>query len=391
MFLVYTAPAAGVGEPGRQSVMRPRTPSILLAALLIAALPLRSRAQLDFQSVETRNMRVVYYDPEHAYIIPHLVRCFENSMAFYYGFVGYLPYEHVTILLQDFDDYGYAGTSTIPNNYLTLGIEPFEYVYETCPTNERFNWVINHELFHVVASEKTSHLDRVWRGIFQGKVLAESDNPESMIYSYLTSPRRFAPRWYHEGIAVFIETWLAGGIGRSLAGYDEMTFRAMVRDGAFFYDLVGLESEGTSSDFQIGQNSYLYGTRFMSHLAAQVRPGEGHRVGQPHRRFQGVLRQPVQAGVRRGAGRRVEGVDRVRARMAGPEPRSHPPVPGDSGARVVRQARWGRCRARSSTPERAGCWWPSTTPATLRTWRPSTSPPGRSRRSTTCRRRRSTT
>lgn len=238
----------------------------MLAPILVTT-PRASHAQLEFQSLETPTMRVVYYDPEHAYIMPHLARCFENSMAYYYDFVGYTPYEHVTILLQDFDDYGYAGTSTIPNNYLTLGIEPFEYVYETCPTNERFNWVMSHELWHVVASEKASHTDRVFRGIFQGKVLADSDDPESMIYSYLCSPRRFAPRWYHEGSAVFIETWLAGGIGRALGGYDEMTFRAMVKDDAFFYDLVGLESEGTTSDFQIGQNSYLYGTRFMSYLA----------------------------------------------------------------------------------------------------------------------------
>jgi hypothetical protein len=240
---------------------------------LVAVLCARDAgAQLDFQSLETRNMRVVYYDSSHAYIIPHLSRCFENSIGFYNRFVGYTPYEHVTILLQDFDDYGYAGTSTIPNNYLTLGIEPFEYVYETCPTNERFNWVMSHELWHVVASEKASHTDRVFRGIFQGKVLADAENPESMIYSYLCSPRRFAPRWYHEGSAVFIETWLAGGIGRALGGYDEMTFRAMVRDSAFFYDLIGLESEGTTSDFQIGQNSYLYGTRFMSYLALHFGP-----------------------------------------------------------------------------------------------------------------------
>jgi hypothetical protein len=245
---------------------------VALAMLVIAFSCGQARAQLDFQSLETPTMRVVYYDSEHAYIIPHLSRCFENSMAFYYGFVDYTPYEPVTILLQDFDDYGYAGTSTIPNNYLTLGIEPFEYVYETCPTNERFNWVMSHELWHVVASEKTSHIDRTFRALFQGKVMADANNPESMIYSYLCSPRRFAPRWYHEGSAVFIETWLAGGIGRALGGYDETVFRAMVRDGAFFYDLVGLESEGTTSDFQIGQNSYLYGTRFMSYLALQHGP-----------------------------------------------------------------------------------------------------------------------
>ena len=115
---------------------------------------------------------MVYYDPSHAYILPHLARCFENSYGYFQRSLGYVPGEEVTVLLQDFDDYGYAGTSTIPNNYITLGIEPFEYVYETCPTNERFNWVISHELFHVVASEKTSHIDRVFRSLFRGKVLA---------------------------------------------------------------------------------------------------------------------------------------------------------------------------------------------------------------------------
>ena len=179
----------------------------------------------------------------------------------------------VPLFFQDFDDYGYAGTSTIPNNYLTLGIEPYEYVYETCPTNERFNWVMMHELMHVVASENATGADEFFRRIFFGKVNATPDHPESILYTYLTSPRRYAPRWYHEGIAVFMETWLAGGIGRALGGYDEMVFRSMVRDNAYFYDLVGLESEGTAADFQVGQNSYLYGTRFMSYLANRYGPG----------------------------------------------------------------------------------------------------------------------
>ncbi|HEX6790698.1 MAG TPA: hypothetical protein VF247_05245 [Candidatus Krumholzibacteria bacterium] len=253
--------------------MRPVNPVCIVAlvvALLATAAP--ARAGLELQSLQTPTLRVVYYDPAHAYILPHLARCYENSYSYFKRNLGYVPGEEVTILLQDFDDYGYAGTSTIPNNYITLGIEPFEYVYETCPTNERFNWVMSHELFHVVASEKASHTDRVFRSLFRGKVLADANNPESMIYSYLCSPRRFAPRWYHEGIAVFMETWMAGGIGRSLGGYDEMAFRAMVRDGRYFYDVVGLESEGTTSDFQIGQNSYLYGTRFVSYLAAQYSP-----------------------------------------------------------------------------------------------------------------------
>ena len=40
----------------------------------------------------------------------------------------------------------------------------------------------------------------------------------------------------------------------------------MVRDSAYIYDFVGLESEGTTVDFQTGANAYLYGTRFISYL-----------------------------------------------------------------------------------------------------------------------------
>jgi hypothetical protein len=65
---------------------------------------------------------------------------------------------------------------------------------------------------------------------------------------------------------------MAGGIGRAQSGYDEMVFRSMVRDGARFYDPLGLVSEGTKVDFQLQINSYLYGTRFMMWLAHEYSP-----------------------------------------------------------------------------------------------------------------------
>lgn len=252
--------------------MRRLAALFFVCALAGAAHATDDGPQLRFRALETSDLRIVYYDDDHAYILPHLARSYENAMGFYKSFFHYQPSQRVTIFFQDFDDYGYAGTSTIPNNYITLGIEPYEHVYETCPTNERFNWVMMHELMHVVASENATGADNFFRTVFFGKVNAQPENPESILYTYLTNPRRYAPRWYHEGIAVFMETWLAGGIGRALGGYDEMVFRSMVRDNAYFYDLVGLESEGTAADFQVGQNSYLYGTRFMSYLANRYGP-----------------------------------------------------------------------------------------------------------------------
>ncbi len=223
-------------------------------------------AQVPLYALQTKNLRLVYYDNNHAYLLPHTARCFENSLKFHRALFDYRPSEEVTILFQDFNDYGSAGTSTIPWNYINVGIEPFDYVYETSPTNERMNWVMSHELVHVLATDKAGKADAFYRKIFGGKVSPIAENPLSMYYSYLTTPRWYSPRWYHEGIATFMETWMAGGIGRAQNGYDEMVFRTMVVDSSYIYDVVGLESEGTTIDFQIGVNSYLYGTRFISYL-----------------------------------------------------------------------------------------------------------------------------
>jgi len=240
---------------------------LVTAAAVTLVASCAAARQLSLRLYRTPLMRIVYLDQRHEYILPHMARCFENSLRAHMERFGYQPSEPVTILLQDFDDYGYAGATAVPSNYLSLGIEPYEYVYETSPTNERINWVMSHELLHIVAVDEASPSTRSLRKLFMGKVVATDEQPLSMIYSYLTVPRLYAPRWYHEGMAVFMETWMSGGFGRALGGYDEMIFRSMVDEGSYFYETVGLQSEGRTIDFQVGQLSYLYGTRFISYLA----------------------------------------------------------------------------------------------------------------------------
>lgn len=185
---------------------------------------------------------------------------------------NYVPTEKITIVLHDFSDYGNAGTSAIPNNRIFFAISPFNYVFEIILANERINWMMNHELVHVIAADQASGADKFFRSIFFGKVATTSDNPLSLIYAYMTSPRDKAPRWYHEGIAVFMETWMSGGKGRVMGAYDEMAFRSMVHEKKEFYSLVGLESAATKKNFQVGVNAYLYGTRFFSFLGDKYGP-----------------------------------------------------------------------------------------------------------------------
>lgn len=208
----------------------------------------------------------------HEFLVPHVVRCFENSLAYHRQFWDYTPSERTIVTLLDIGDYGNAGATAIPINRVAVMMAPTGFAYETAPANERINTMMHHELVHVMELDKSSAQDRFFRKIFMGKVRETNDNPLSIIYGYLTNPRASAPRWFHEGIAVFMETWMAGGLGRAQGAYDEMVFRTMVLEGDRFYDPVGLESEAMKTDFQVGTLAYLYGTRFFSYLVYNFGP-----------------------------------------------------------------------------------------------------------------------
>ncbi len=232
----------------------------------------QSQGNAQLYEYETPNMRLIYTGEAGKYLVKYAGQCYENALRWNSKLYDYHTDEKATVLVYDLNDFGNAGTGTIPRNHIILSVAPLDYEYETAPANERFNTTFNHELVHMVTLDQSTTGDRFFRTIFGGKVGESSDNPETILYAYLTDPRRSTPRWWKEGIAVFLETWMAGGIGRALGGYDEMVFRTKVLEKEPIYDLLSLESEGTQTDFQVGANSYLYGTRFMNYIALKYGP-----------------------------------------------------------------------------------------------------------------------
>lgn len=249
-----------------------RTSTILIVLFLLSVSP--SAIAQGLAVLETDDLRLLYFDPTESYLAPHVARAFENSMIRQRSIFGYEPDEKITTLLVDFSDYGNASAGAVPRNTLMLEVSPLSTAFETLTANERFFLLMNHELTHIVTTDMATAADSRMRSFFRGKVLPEADHPESILYSVLTTPRILTPGWYLEGTAVFLETWLAGGVGRAQGAYNEMVFRAMVRDGAHFYDPLGLVSEGAKIDFQVGVNNYLYGTRFISYVALEWSPEE---------------------------------------------------------------------------------------------------------------------
>jgi len=249
-----------------------------LLALALAASPVAAQEPddddnpLNLRLIETPDLKLVYLSPWLDYLTPHAIRSFTNAQRWQRDHFGWVPSQPLTVFLKDFADYGNAGATTMPVNALRIEVSPSSNAFETNPSSERMYSLMNHELVHIANGDIANADDRFWRSVFLGKVSPESAHPESLLYSALTVPRFNVPRWLLEGSAVFMETWMGGGLGRAQGGYDEMVFRAMVRDGAPFYDPLGLESRGIRVDFQVGVNAYLYGTRFISWLAMTRSP-----------------------------------------------------------------------------------------------------------------------
>jgi hypothetical protein len=275
--------------------------AVRIGAACLSVWLLAAPALAQFSAVETDEMRLVYVDPLENYLVRHVGRCFINSMNFEHELLGYTPSQKVAVILNDFSDSGNAAAASVPRNFLALETAPISTAFETVSPNERFNWLMNHELVHIATVDGSSTADRRARGFFGGKVAPNNDDPESIFYYTLTTPRAASPSWYMEGIAVFIETWMAGGQGRAQGPYDEMVFRSMVRDGSRFYDPLGLVSEGIKIDFQVTVNSYLYGARFMTYLAYRYSPEDVVRWVSRHdgskayysRNFEAVFGKPL--------------------------------------------------------------------------------------------------
>ncbi len=227
---------------------------------------------LHLSRLQTPDLSLLYFDPGQTYLTPYVARAFENAFAYHRKRFGWTPWDRTTVLLKDFSDYGNAAARASPNNAILLDVAPLAQTYETFSPGERFYTLNNHELTHVATMDVWDAHDAGWRRFLHGKPMPVAEHPETIFYNYLATPRVNVPRWYLEGSAVFMETWMAGGLGRGQGGYDEMVWRAKVRDHAELFSPLKLESEGTAIDFQVGVNDYLYGTRFMSWLALTYSP-----------------------------------------------------------------------------------------------------------------------
>ena len=240
---------------------------------IVLVLPLAAQAQNQtYFQFKTDQAQLVFFDKGLSRYIPHMMRMYQNGTALHqqvWATDNLYQAEAPLMLLTDWEDEGNGGAAPLPRNFIQIGMAPLSMSYYINPSGERYRQLFCHEYTHIVMTDKYNRRDLGWRRFFGAKVSTDNAHPISALWSYLSVPRWYAPRWYHEGIACFMETWMGGGVGRALGGYDEMYFRSIIGGGDKLFSVVGLETEGSTMDFQVGANAYLYGTRFVNYLTRQ--------------------------------------------------------------------------------------------------------------------------
>jgi hypothetical protein len=213
---------------------------------------------------DSDHFRIIFKE-NHAYLVSRILNDAENSLNQLMKIFDYVPSEKIVLNTYDIYDYGFGSATSIPQNYIRIEIEPFESGYEIVQYNDRIQWLINHELVHILISDQASKAESFFRSIFS-KPPPEQSEPLSTFYSLLTNYERYTPQWHQEAIAVFIETWLSGGFGRIFGNFDEMYFRSMVLEERKFPSPLTIDAITSHNSFLLETIYYLYGTRFIVYL-----------------------------------------------------------------------------------------------------------------------------
>ncbi len=229
-----------------------------------------SMAQLRWYEKQSEHFRIVYREG-HAHLVNHILNSAESALQRLCELFHYSPSEKIIINTYDVNDYGAGSATSVPRNYIWLDLSPLEPGYENIPYNERLQWLLSHELVHVVVNDHATDVEAFSRSMFS-KVAPEQVQPLSIFYSVLTNYSRYTPRWHQEGIAVFLETWLSGGFGRMMGNFDEMYFRSLVAEQKEFPSAILLETQTPHRSFLVETNYYSFGERFVAHLVLKHGP-----------------------------------------------------------------------------------------------------------------------
>lgn len=161
--------------------------------------------------------------------------------------LGNTPSDRVQILVTDDTDFSNGSATPLPYNTIRAYARPPGAFSELGDYDDWARALMLHEMVHIV------HTDTI-RGI---------PAAANWIFGKFWPPNLLMPRWFVEGLAVFVESRLTTG-GRVHSSLFNMYLRTAALEGRL-WDLDVLSSGGRA--FPGGNGAYLYGGHFLDWLA----------------------------------------------------------------------------------------------------------------------------
>ena len=158
----------------------------------------------------------------------------------------------IQLLLTDHADITNGFASPVPYNTVTIFVRPPMDGGTISYFDDWLGLVITHELVHTFHLDMTGTLGKVIRKLV-GRLPA----------GWPVFPSGAAPTWMIEGLATYFESELTGA-GRVKGTWQEMVMRAAALDESFStLD----QMEGDSPVWPGGHRPYVYGARYLEHMA----------------------------------------------------------------------------------------------------------------------------
>jgi len=213
----------------------------LLAAPAHAVAPHR-----DWRTILTPHFRVHYHEGL-APLAQRVAGIAEEAIEGLSDRLAHQPEDPIHVVLTDETDGPNGFAEVIPHNLITLFAAVPDPAAALGEYDDYWRLLVTHELAHVVHLDSIGGIPYVVNQII-GKQL---------------SPNQVQPRWFIEGLAVWLESDLTRA-GRLRSALFEMIVRAQAIDGT----LPAIDEITTSTRrFPGGNSPYLYGGRFLGWLA----------------------------------------------------------------------------------------------------------------------------
>lgn len=241
-------------------VTQPLRSVILTLVLSVFLLPEPNAAQtpvppnLNWQTFQTPHLDVVFA-PGLDELARHAAERGEAALATLRarGF-GMLPRERIQLVISDHMDTVLGSASVIPYPRIVVAPHPPVHGLQAMPFEDWLDFVLLHEMVHILHLEMTGPLGRAARSVF-GRVPA----------AFPFFPAFALPSWALEGVAVHGETEHTGAGRLFGTRFHSVLYARALLDTPDRLD----QAMGQSPKFPGGERPYVGGGAFFHHLAAE--------------------------------------------------------------------------------------------------------------------------